>query len=76
VSPGTLVTLKVFNWPGSGTREIFIGNTDVRNDHSWEYTWNGYVPGYTFTNGQEFMVKNMLPGGRYTKVDFVYQCTA
>src|SRR5665647_236244 len=74
VPPGTLVTLKLFHWPGSGTREIFMGYADTRKDGSWEYVWNGNVPGYTFKNGQEFLVKNMLPGGRYTKVDFLYQC--
>ena len=44
-------------------------------DGDWSYTWDGTVPGYTLTNGQEYGVKCMLPSGAYTLVKFVYQCT-
>jgi len=76
VPPGTQVTMKLFHMPDVGTREIIIGSTNVRSDGLFEYTWDGQVNGYTFRNGQEYAVKDVLPGGRYTKQSFVYQCNA
>jgi hypothetical protein len=76
VPPGTSLILKLFHMPDAGTREIFIDYMDVRSDGSYEYTWNGNIRGYTFQNGQEYTVKEVLPGGRYTKQNFLYQCTA
>jgi hypothetical protein len=76
VPPGTQVTMKLFHMPDAGTREIIIGSTNVRSDGLFEYTWDGQVNGYTFRNGQEYAVKDVLPGGRYTKQSFVYQCNA
>jgi len=80
VSPGTVIQFIVFNKPGSGIQDlpadgILIGSTNTRNDGSWDYLWNGNVPGYTLTNGQTYGVKCMLPSGKYTLVGFVYQCT-
>ena len=76
----TVIQLKVFNKPGSGIQDlpaegILIGSTNTRNDGSWEYSWDGNVPGYSLTKGQEYGVKCILPSGKYTLVGFVYQCT-
>jgi hypothetical protein len=75
----TVIQLKVFNKPGSGIQDlpaegILIGSTNTRNDGSWEYSWDGNVPGYSLTKGQEYGVKCILPIGKYTLVGFVYQC--
>ncbi|MCU0630558.1 MAG: hypothetical protein MUF37_05355 [Methanoregulaceae archaeon] len=80
VSPGTVIQLKIFNKPGSAIQDlpaegIIIGTANTRNDGSWEFSWNGNVPGYTLTNGQTYGVKCMLPSGKYTLVGFVDQCS-
>jgi PKD repeat protein len=79
VSPGAIILLKVFNKPGSGIQDlpadgILIASRITQNDGSWEYSWNGNVPGYTLTNGQTYGVKCILPSGKYTIVGFVYEC--
>jgi hypothetical protein len=79
VPSGTVIQLKVFNKTGSGTQDlptdgILIGSTNTRNDGSWEYSWDGKVPGYVLKNGQEYAVKYLLPSGKYTIVKFTYQC--
>ena len=75
VTPGTQIQLKLFNMPDASNQEILIGSTNTRNDRSWEYTWNGNVPGYMLKNGQEYGVKAMLPDGTYTKMSFLYLCS-
>jgi Stigma-specific protein, Stig1 len=79
VTAGTPVQLKIFNVPTSGLQDlpqsgILIGSTNTDNSGLWKYTWNGYVPGYTLRNGQEYLVKDMLSDTMYTKISFIYQC--
>jgi len=75
VPPGTPVQLKLFDLPDAANQEILIGSTNTKNDGTWEYTWNGTLPGYTLKPGQEYMVNFTLPGGRYSITSFNYQCS-
>jgi hypothetical protein len=78
---GTPVQLKLFNVPNSGTQDIppegiLIGSTNVRNGGSYEYRWNGDVPGYRLRNGQEYMANAMFPdSGMGVTGFFRYVCT-
>ena len=75
-TPGTLVQLKLFNLPDAGTQEILIGSTNTRSDGSYEYSWNGVVPGYMLKNGQKYSVKAIFPdSGMSTRASFLYQCS-
>ena len=78
---GTVVQLKLLNAPDSGTQDlppdgILIGSTNIRNDGSYEYRWNGDVPGYRLKNGQEYTGKALFPdSGLSTAGSFRYVCT-
>ena len=73
VTPGTIVNLELFHLPESDTDEILFGATNINNDGTWEYTWDGNVPGYSLTKNYEYGVKAALPW-RYTKMSFRYEC--
>ena len=78
---GTAVQLKLLNAPDSGTQDlppdgILIGSTTIRNDGSYEYRWNGTVPGYRLKDGQEYTGKALFPdSGLSTAGSFRYVCT-
>jgi hypothetical protein len=78
VPVGTPVQLKIFNAPSSSTHlpleGILIGTAVIRPDTSWEYTWNGEVPGWTLTDGQDYRIKMMISDSNYVSQIIHYTC--
>ena len=78
VTPGTKVQIIIQNKPDSliqdlPTGGVVIGSTNTV-EGGWEFPWDKRVPGYTLLDGQEYILKYMLPNGQSYDDTLIYKC--
>jgi len=72
VTEGSRVTFAIFNSTHETTDflpgGVYIGETKVRKDGGWNFSWDGMVMGHTLMPGHDYVIRAQLSEMNYIKI--------